>query len=248
MNKGSFAKEQLMEDYLSALLTDEPQATPVTAVDSVDSVASLEQQKVARLLETATQEALQKKIAEPVIEPQGEITETKENQLEVETEATESKLKTAEQTLPKGEFQALFFNVAGLTLALPLTELGGIHKIEKVGPLFGKPAWFKGVMLHRDENLNVVDTAKWVMPEKYNEKLAESLNYQYLIMLDTSGWGLACESLVTTATLQPSDVKWREAHGKRPWLAGMVKEKMCALINVQQLVMLLDKGLGSNGK
>ena len=102
--------------------------------------------------------------------------------------------------------------------------------------------------MHRDENLSVVDTAKWVMPEKYDEKLAESLNYQYLIMLDSSGWGLACESLVTTSTLIPSDVKWREANGKRPWLAGMVKEKMCALVNVKQLIDMLNKGQGSNDK
>ena len=36
-------------------------------------------------------------------------------------------------------------------MAVPLTELGGIHNLEKVGPLFGKPDWFQGVMLHREE-------------------------------------------------------------------------------------------------
>ena len=86
------------------------------------------------------------------------------------------------------------------------------------------------------------------MPEKYDEKLAENLNYQYLIMLDDSDWGLASEKLVNTVTLQPEDVKWREAHGKRPWLAGLVKEKMCALINVRQLIAMLNQGQGSNDK
>ena len=120
------------------------------------------------------------------------------------------------------------------------------HQIEKVGPLFGKPDWFMGVMLHRDSKLNVVDSAKWVMPEKYDENLAESLNYRYLIMLGESEWGLASEKLVNTVNLTIDDVKWRESTGKRPWLAGMVKEKMCALVDVEELISMLNKGLGSN--
>ena len=118
--------------------------------------------------------------------------------------------------------------------------------MEKVGGLIGKPKWFKGVMLHREQKINVVDTAMWVMPEKYDQNLAETLNYQYLIMLGDSLWGLASDKLVNTVTLTKDEVKWREAGGKRPWLAGMVKERMCALIDVYQLIAMLNNGLGSN--
>ena len=142
-------------------------------------------------------------------------------------------------------FQALFFEVAGLTLAVPLITLGGIHNLTKIGPLFGKPAWFMGVMLHREEKLSVVDTARWVMPEKYDQTLADKLNYQYLIMLGDSPWGLASEKLVNTVTLNKDDVKWRKANAKRPWLAGMVKDKMCALLDVDELISMLNNGLGS---
>ncbi|ABG41530.1 CheW protein [Paraglaciecola sp. T6c] len=142
-------------------------------------------------------------------------------------------------------FQVLIFEVAGLSLALPLTELGGIHQLADVTPIFGKPNWFKGVMLHRDEKMKVVDTAMWVMPEKCNEKLADSAKNQYLIMLDSSGWGLACERIIDTITLQAEDVKWRKFDGKRTWLSGMVKKKMCALVNVKQLISLLQQGMNS---
>ncbi|GAB5380265.1 MAG: hypothetical protein Alis3KO_09170 [Aliiglaciecola sp.] len=238
MNSGNFAKEELVEEYLSSLLTEE------TSVDTV------QQDSVAKLLESAKLSEHSAAIESPVAETQPVEISAKESVAKVEIkEAIDTpKLDTRQALRPTAEFQALFFKVAGLTLALPLTELGGIHKIEKIGPLFGKPDWFMGVMLHREDNLSVVDTAKWVMPEKYDEKLAESLKYQYLIMLDDSGWGLACESLVTTSTLLPDDVKWRDANSKRPWLAGMVKEKMCALVNVKQLIELLNQGLGSNDK
>lgn len=44
------------------------------------------------------------------------------------------------------EFQALFFVVSGVTFAVPLTELGGIHQLAKINTLFGKPDRFAGVM------------------------------------------------------------------------------------------------------
>lgn len=135
--------------------------------------------------------------------------------------------------------------MAGLTLAVPLKALGGIHQLGEVNHLFGKPKWFKGVMLNREEKLNVVDTARWVMPEKYDEKLEASLDYQYLITLGDSQWGLLAEKLINNITLSKEDVKWRTNQSKRPWLAGVIKEKMCALIDVDNLNILLEKGLDS---
>ncbi|MEP4891061.1 MAG: chemotaxis protein CheW [Aliiglaciecola sp.] len=234
MSKGTFAKEDIVEDYLTSLLTDEV----------VEDTVQLD--SVAKLLATADVVHKQEEIITPVVEPKAPEVKETSDAVETTKDTTESVSTDEALSVPTSDFQALFFEVAGLTLALPLTELGGIHKIKKVGPLFAKPKWFKGVMLHRDEKLKVVDTALWVMPEKYTDELAESLNYQYLIMLDSSGWGLACESLITTSTLAPNDVKWRKANNKRPWLAGMVKDKMCALVNVKQLIKLLDKGQNSN--
>ncbi|MFN6969932.1 MAG: chemotaxis protein CheW [Rheinheimera sp.] len=145
-----------------------------------------------------------------------------------------------------GRFQALFFSVAGLKVALPLKELGGIHKITSLNTLPGKPAWYKGVMLYREQKINVVNTAMWVMPEKYDQQLAETLNYQYVIMLGKSSWGLACESLVNTVALEQDDVKWRATEGKRPWLAGLIKQHMCALLDVEAMIALLAQGAGSS--
>lgn len=171
----------------------------------------------------------------------------KEIQIEVETETSSLEVSapiSLQDSLDE-RFQALFFEVAGLTLAVPLIELGGIHEITKIAPIIGKPDWFMGVMLRNEDKFNVVDSARWVMPEKYNDEMAENLNYRFLINLGKTPWGLTCEKLVNTVELNKSDVKWRNASGKRPWLAGMVKERMCALINVAELVEMLKSGLGS---
>lgn len=234
MTKNSFANENVMEEYLGTLLqeevevvADEVQKQSVNRL--LQKVADIPDEQQTVLVDDAQQNELEAEV-----------------QLEQQTDVPPPITPIIEQEVASEPFQALYFELAGLILAVPLTHLGGIHQIDKINPLFGKPDWFKGVMLHRDEKLNVVDTACWVMPEKYDEKLAESLNYQYLITLNDSSWGLACEKLINTVTLKPDEVKWRTGDGKRPWLAGMVKDKMCALINVEYLIDMLSKGMGSN--
>lgn len=236
MSGNPFANEDVMEDYMSALLTDEP------------IIEDVQRQSIEHLLNTAPIPR-----TEPFIQPADKSVETVpviakvlRSEVEKKLEAVKTSSRVVIPVIPKEEFQVLLFEVAGMVLAVPLTELGGIHEIESVNPLFGKPAWFKGVLLHRDEKYNVVDTAKWVMPEKSVEKLAESTKYQYLIVLGESGWGLGCESLIATETLLPDEVKWRNVEGSRPWLSGMIKKKMCALVNVQQLINMLNQGLSSN--
>ena len=210
----------------------------------------VQRQSISKLLEVAQVEVEKIPAVQDLSQIEKQVEEAKvlHNEVEKKADIQQSQISQIYLERPEQEFQVLYFNLAGLTLAIPLTELGGIHKLSKVAPLIGKPVWFEGIMLHRDEKLSVVDTAKWIMPEKYDEKLAKSLKYQYLIMLDDSNWGLACESLITTVTLSPDDVKWRETKGKRPWLAGLVKEKMCALVDVKSLMAILDRGLGSNAE
>jgi purine-binding chemotaxis protein CheW len=144
---------------------------------------------------------------------------------------------------PDKEFPALFFTISGITFAVPLTDLGGIHQLQKVTPLFGKPEWFSGVMAHRDKQLNVVDGTRWFMPNQVNSE-----DYQYLVMLGETLWGIECHRLIGTETLRYDQIKWRDKPGKRPWLAGMVKEKMCALLHVQELLTLLQQGVNIDGQ
>ncbi|WP_065978758.1 chemotaxis protein CheW [Pseudoalteromonas lipolytica] len=245
MSKHLFANEKVMTQYLGALLCeDEP------AEQNLEPVAKLLEQVKQPKVDIAPPEAAPEPEI-PLVEPTKELEKT-ENQANIKDIVEKSSNDIAAKTSSErqedyfdGEFQALFFEVAGLTLAVPLKALGGIHQLAEVNQLFGKPKWFKGVMLNRDEKLNVVDTARWVMPEKYNEKLEQSLDYQYLITLGDSQWGLLAEKLVNNITLRKEDVKWRAKSGKRPWLTGVIKEKMCALIDVENLYQLLEQGLDS---
>lgn len=140
-------------------------------------------------------------------------------------------------------FECLLFKVKGLMLAVPLVELGGIIKIEKEPtPLFGQPSWFVGMLRHNNMNVSMVDTAQWVLPAALIEKNEDP--YQLIIRIHNSNWGLACNEVDRSISLEPEQVRWRTTLGKRPWLAGTVIEHMCALIDVAAFDRLLKEGHG----
>lgn len=176
--------------------------------------------------------------AEVVIEEQT----AQQTQSEPETQTAEESVQAWTSTQRAEAFQVLYFDVNSVTFAVPLDELGGIHQLTRVNHLIGRPSWYLGLQTNRDQQLDVVDTAKWVMPDKLADDEYKS-SYQYIVMLGNSMWGLASNKLLGTELLYPEKVRWREQSGKRPWLAGMVKEKMCALIHVDALISMLNAGL-----
>lgn len=254
MSKPLAASKNIMKNYLSELLTDEPMMQKNSNSTSVEATSTkVENKQLESLLQNVNTEL---EVHEAEITPHKTLVK-QEDKIAANVEEDEiAELKTNKSSgnviaqPPKayreGNFQALFFNVGGLTVAVPLIELGGIHNIEKTTSLMGKPDWYKGVMLYRDAKINVVDTALWVMPEKCDEEMKNSLNYQYVIMLSDSAWGLTAENLVDTVTLRQDEVKWLDKPSKRPWLAGLVKDKMCALLDVNSLIQLLNEGSGIN--
>lgn len=138
------------------------------------------------------------------------------------------------------KFDALLFEVSGLALAVPLIALGQIINLspDKLTPLFGRSEWFMGLLTTASGQVRVINTALFVMPERYQTSFLESA--EYVISMDGQPWGLAVDSVTQPITLDPEDVKWRSERTSRPWLAGTVKSKMCALIDIPQMAKLLN--------
>ncbi|MFB2684858.1 chemotaxis protein CheW [Shewanella mangrovisoli] len=233
------ALEKLLAPVLKTVVIEEKPAEVLSeAVPDTDKVAEESEESISSAPESDASVTLEQ--PSTVVDDEISIETAPETQVGF---APPSITKDLQEVLDD-EFQVLFFKVAGLTLAVPLVSLGGIVKVERINHIIGRPSWFLGVQTHREEQLNLVDTCAWVMPEKYTDKLAQSVNYQYLVLLEGSNWGLACESLVNAVKINKSQVNWRSKAGKRPWLAGVVKEQMCGILHVQALVEMLDAGLG----
>ena len=136
------------------------------------------------------------------------------------------------------EFQTLFFVVGVVRFAVPLIDLGSIFETTKLTYIFGQPNWFLGMTDIRGKKINVVDTLRFVKEDYAGREEP----YPYIITLGTSRWALTCDKLEGNRTILKDAVKWRQSAGSRPWLAGIVKEQMCALIHVQALIKLFESG------
>ncbi|MCY9803027.1 chemotaxis protein CheW [Vibrio scophthalmi] len=228
---------QIAQEVQAKQLVDEIQEWDVEPY--VEEVPEVE-------LELATFDVAQEQVAEPVFSQptmsEAEPELTTDIQSIPETQAGGLLSGTWQSTQREQDFQVLYFDVNGVTFAVPLDELGGIHQLSTLSHLIGRPTWYLGLQSTRDAQFDVVDTAKWVMPDKLlDDEYKEQ--YKYIVMLGASLWGLASTQLMGTELLNTEKVRWRETAGKRPWLAGMVKEKMCALIHVEALITMLNAGL-----
>ncbi|WP_413284866.1 chemotaxis protein CheW [Vibrio sp. MA40-2] len=174
--------------------------------------------------------------------PEQETTLTTETEVQFQSKGKVSPFDDWKSTEREHDFQVLYFEVNGITFAVPLDELGGIHKTAEMSHLIGRPAWYLGLQTNKDNQYDVVDTAKWVMSDRLTDD-AHKDAYQYIVMLGNSSWGLAATELKGTELLNVESVRWRTQAAKRPWLAGMVKEKMCALIHVEAMIKMITAGM-----
>jgi len=240
----------LAEELARPVQLDEPLAQPQVILpnfeipdieSSVETLADVVQE-----IETAKAVAQPKEVVEKV--DSKPIVEVASKETVAETPAANQPpappgWKNGRPVWAQERFECLLFKVKGLTLAVPLVELGGIIKIEKQPtPLFGQPGWFIGMLRNNNMNVSMVDTAQWVLPPALVEKNQDP--YKLIIRIHNSTWGLACNEVDRSISLKPEQVRWRTTLGKRPWLAGTVIEQMCALIDVAAFDRLLKEGHG----
>lgn len=143
------------------------------------------------------------------------------------------------------EFQVLLFTVAGLKLAVPLTELNGIVEWgdEYITELPGHKSWYLGIIQNQGKNVPVIDTLQQVVPKnRWPENYLKQRNFKHIIMIDNCHWGLACETVLEVITLKTDAVKWRSSRTKRRWLLGTVIEHMCALLDSAEFAAMLKTG------
>lgn len=233
--------DALLQDASSELLQTEAMEAPpveapvVEAAPVHDAPAVSEEGRVAERLV----ERRRSRIVEVPVELEPEIAA---QVIEPPVPAPQEPAQPAWREQP---FEALLFDVAGLTLAVPLVSLGTIHALDaEITPLFGQPDWFLGILPTSGGNLKVLDTARWVMPERYTEALQEGL--RFVISVQGHDWGLAVHDVSRSIKLMPDQVKWRSQQGKRPWLAGTVIDQMCALVDVSALAALIATGQGQH--
>jgi purine-binding chemotaxis protein CheW len=228
--------EGVLQNYLDQLLVTATQPTqPTQTVQKISEIPTDVAIVEASVVEASVVEA--SVVEASVVE--ASVVESVTSSVTDTVTATLPALTDPESWSSQG-VECLIFNVCGLKLAVPLLYLGGVHEINRadVKPLVGQPGWYLGIVHTAEYNLQVIDTAHLIMPER-KPYLAEQ-GFKYLIQLEKTPWAIACQSIDDTVRLNASEINWRGKRGKRNWLAGTVIERMCALVDVNGLLQHVD--------
>lgn len=234
------ATETALDDTLAAPEPDVP--TPTVSKLAPEAEPKAESAPAAVKKPTASAPPVMAPAKPAVVAPKPAAVPTEPVPVAIEASRPAEPAEPAPPARPDwsgAPFECLIFTVAGLQLAVPLVLLGAIHRIEDddIRPIPGSPRWYMGIRPDEVQNLRVVDTAEWIMAGRVPDNARE--RYRFVIRLDNSEWGLACDDVAQSFTLKPEQVRWRTARSKRPWLAGTVVEQMCALIDVRAMADLL---------
>lgn len=246
--------DEILQGYLSELLeSDAPspvpvmrEAEPVSKPVAEQDLSEVRREQLQKLLQSArlqveqvtevTDSSADAETNEPDRE---EVTEVFD--AEVVRTALDEQLEWLENGRPRwaqDTFEVLLFKVSGLTLAVPLISLGQIQPLtDELTPLFGQADWFMGLQPTPTGKVRTVNTAKFVMPERYDPAFEKTA--KYVISINGVPWGLAVDKVEQLIRLNPEDVKWRGTRTQRPWLAGTVKAHMCALLDIPVMAKLL---------
>nr|WP_299184065.1 hypothetical protein [uncultured Neptuniibacter sp.] len=85
---------------------------------------------------------------------------------------------------------------------------------------------------------NVVDTALWLVPERYEPEMAR---YDELVILSGRHWALACDELVKSVRIPADKVTWSSKDNPRKWLWGTYMEERCAILDIPELMKQFDQ-------
>ena len=222
--------------YLDALFAEKPASLPVPVAPPAAPA-----RPVIDLPATALRvvvEAPAPVAAPPVVAP---VTATAPAEV---TDATDSAVRPDWAQEP---FPCLLLKINGLSLALPLVKLNRILDWIEPTPIPGYLPWLLGMVRTAtlERNLKVVDTARFVMPERLPaaiDAVAGGNPHRHIVIIGNGEWGLTCEDVSEVLIIDPDKVRWRTRRSKRPWLAGTVVDHLCALLDAEQLAEMLSAG------
>lgn len=203
------APTQAIDEFLECLLEPVQEYHPSQEV--------LEQRRIALEQAAAVKEEVQ---VEEVVEMQA---------------ASESApLQPVIPSYAEHPFQCLLFRASGSDFAIPLVMLHSIVKPSKAAAaLPGQPVWHRGILLHRDQRVGLVDLGQLL------SGTAETESTPFVIILGEGRFGLLSAEIFRPITLEADQVKWRKRRNERPWMMGTLREQLCPLIDAEALLRML---------
>lgn len=146
----------------------------------------------------------------------------------------------------QADVECKVFSIAGLNLALPLSNVKTILQQHEILPVNGKGLHI-GTINNNDEAIKVIDLTYLIMNGENEFDCASNYSGKRvdIILLKGSSVGIIYELELGNQIISPQHVRWRNATSDRLWLAGTVKQQGLSLLDLQGILDLINNPAAS---
>jgi purine-binding chemotaxis protein CheW len=137
----------------------------------------------------------------------------------------------------KQSFRVLLFHIGSLRFAMPLVQMRGVSLMpDKKTRLPGRASWHLGMIRVRNASVALVELGALLGIDAACEQPG------YLLLIADGSAAIACDRIGEAVTIEPDRVRWRRCAGQRIWLAGMLSDEMCLLLDAEALGEMIRHG------
>lgn len=180
-------------------------------------------------------------------EPQVEtVTETKVPVVISENEVVENKTEqVVSESLAIPEwgqtpFQCLVLKATGMKFIVPALSVSYIEEVSKnIIRIPLETDAFRGVVTLRGKSVAVIDlftlVAEGTPDSNTTQEDVTSHHIEHVMVMEKGNYALACDEVSEMITLNTEDVRWNETMSETRPYAGVVKDYLCPLINIDNV-------------
>ena len=164
--------------------------------------------------------------------------------LDIDPSDATSKTTDFNSAYKKENIECRVFNVAGLNIAVPESNIRKTLKQQKIfqgDQDDSQPAMRAGTIDHDDEIIEVIDIERLAMNGINNIDNSSNSKQRSadIVLLKDCSTGFICNATLDKQTVSNEQVRWRDTDSKRIWLAGTVARLGLSLLDIEGVIRLL---------
>ncbi len=137
-------------------------------------------------------------------------------------------------------FDCLLITAAGMNFITPSTSISFIERVnKKIIRIPLEVDSFHGVITLREKSVAVIDLFSLITEDNNKKQSATSQvtshHVDHVLVMENGSYALACDEVSKMITLDAEDVRWNRTGNNNQFYAGIVKDYLCPLININNL-------------
>lgn len=141
---------------------------------------------------------------------------------------------------PQTPLRLLLCELAGIKLALPVSELNNIvHWPQQGLNQFPNQAdWQLGLLTEGEQQIEVIDISTALHGTSSNSQPRP----RYIMLVDDRRRAITCDAIEQIVSLEPEAINWHGEADQHPWFSGEIAESMHHVIDLKALLAAIDSG------